>query len=96
MSFKNVKFGIFKQLFSRGRCSYVPENFCPSDASIVVTSKDAAGIFGATKAGSLKHFASSLGRRSLQRLSVPENQAHLSRGLERTFRPSSPLLTTCE
>ncbi|CAK9098789.1 Hypothetical protein SCF082_LOCUS46281 [Durusdinium trenchii] len=49
VSFKNVKFGIFKQLFSRGRCSYVPENFCPSDASIVVTSKDAAGIFGATK-----------------------------------------------
>eukprot|EP00435_Cladocopium_sp_Y103_P047218 s1502_g13.t2 len=49
VSFKNVKFGVFKELFSRGRCSYVPTNFCNSDASIVVTSKDAAAIFGATK-----------------------------------------------
>jgi predicted metal-dependent phosphoesterase TrpH len=52
VSFKNVKFGVFKELFSRGRCCYVPTNFCNSDASITVTSKDAAAIFGATKAGS--------------------------------------------
>ena len=49
VSFKNVKFGIFKELFSRGECTYVPENFCESDASIVVTSKTAASIFGASK-----------------------------------------------
>ena len=51
MSFKNIKFDIFKELFSRGRCNYVPVNFCVSDASIAVTSKDAASIFGSTKAG---------------------------------------------
>ena len=49
VSFKNVKFGVFKELFSRGECTYVPENFCESDASIVVNSKTAASIFGATK-----------------------------------------------
>lgn len=49
VSFKNVKFGVFKELFSRGRCCYVPTNFYNSDASITVTSKDAAAIFGATK-----------------------------------------------
>ena len=51
VSFKNIKFDIFKELFSRGRCNYVPVNFCVSDASIAVTSKDAASIFGSTKAG---------------------------------------------
>lgn len=49
VSFKNVKFGVFKELFSRGRCCHVPVNFCNSDPSITVTSKDAAAIFGATK-----------------------------------------------
>ncbi|CAJ1396501.1 unnamed protein product [Effrenium voratum] len=49
VSFKNVKFAIFKELFSRGRCNFSPSNFCKSDASIVVMFKDAASIFGATK-----------------------------------------------
>lgn len=50
MSCENVKFGIFKELFARGNCNYSPQKFCESDLSIVVTSTDAASIFGTTKA----------------------------------------------
>jgi hypothetical protein len=49
VSFKNVSFSTFKELFGRGRCSFTPVNYCQSDPTISVGTKDAASIFGSTK-----------------------------------------------
>eukprot|EP00931_Biecheleriopsis_adriatica_P065715 TRINITY_DN40200_c0_g1_i1.p1 TRINITY_DN40200_c0_g1~~TRINITY_DN40200_c0_g1_i1.p1 ORF type:complete len:305 (+),score=67.50 TRINITY_DN40200_c0_g1_i1:54-968(+) len=49
VSFRNVTFNTFQTLFARGRCSFTPVNYCQSDPTISVVTKDAASIFGSTK-----------------------------------------------
>lgn len=49
LSFRNITFGVFKELFGRGRCAFTPVNNCESDPTISLVTKDAASIFGSTK-----------------------------------------------
>eukprot|EP00933_Yihiella_yeosuensis_P041128 TRINITY_DN35560_c0_g1_i1.p1 TRINITY_DN35560_c0_g1~~TRINITY_DN35560_c0_g1_i1.p1 ORF type:complete len:267 (+),score=78.42 TRINITY_DN35560_c0_g1_i1:55-855(+) len=49
LSFRNIPYSTFQELFSRGRCAFTPANYCESDPTISVVTKDAASIFGATK-----------------------------------------------